>query len=196
MNESKVNDQIEARARRFIVAIIAGLILYLIAFVASLPWQTRPSDEIAVVVALPIIAVISAVEILVYVLDTILIVTLQRIIKRTGTRVGNTLQVPPIELKGTFSGRAVLLTILFATFCLAFLITVALLHATGIEWALPTKKVVGISVLVVTGLAYLYGWVWGALDRQARGQPEVFLAYRIAVTLLWSLGLARGAGRA
>ncbi len=196
MNESKVNDQIEARARRFVVAIIAGLIFYLIAFVASLPWQTRPPDEIAVIVAVPIIAVISAVEILVYVLDTILIVTLQRIIKRTGTRVGNALQVPSIEFRGTFSGRAVLFTILFATFCLAFLITVALLHATGIEWALPTKKVVAVSVLIVTGLAFLYGWVWGALDRQARGQPEVLLAYRIAVTLLWRLGMAREVGRA
>src|SRR3989442_12765114 len=129
------------RAWHVVVFFAAVLLLFLTAFTTLLPWQTRPPDEIAVAVAVPIIAVISSVVILVYVLDTIFFVAILRIAKKTGTRDGDVFQVPPIELRGTFSLQAVFLTFLFAPFCLAFFIMVALLQATGVEWALARIKI-------------------------------------------------------
>lgn len=185
--------------RRTLLSLIAGFVAFIAGTTAMLPWQSRPPDEVAVVVALPVIWLFVSVVIIVYALDTVLAVAIQRYYKRGQVTLKGDIYHVQLELTLTAFWQGALNAFPFAALSLAALTVVGLCYASEIRWALPVIMQATVGLLIGTGGAFVFGWIRGILRRRgARGRVGRFMpapwALRI-LHLLWSMGVARGARR-
>ena len=176
------------RKARNPAVILLGLALYAVGLTAVLPWRSHPPDEVAVVIAAPVISTLVAVTILVYALDTWLVFMVIRLHMKQRS---HKLQA---QLQFTAFREGILNSVPFATISFAFLLTTGAYAVTDIEWALPLMKFITLVSLVWTGLAFIYGWARGVSDRAAQRMASgaIFLRYHGALTLLQSVGIATG----